>query len=240
MEIKSLIRDPKKIHACLKEVGDKLVAVRPVKILVPTRYEERGLAEIGMEVYIIGIYCIVTEDKYYGISMVNAMHRIEPFSTLVIKMDGEEYYEFSFRAGDVVFPSLNLVKVDTNVYKIYDEFFSKGNMPWFMGYEDMGHIFDTAKSHADANVGENPEVTELIVSFIARDVKDKTAYYRTQITSFEYLKTNPPFMIPLKNVTFAATNTVNKLAGSYLPEGIVSALVYPSTRPERIETLLRA
>lgn len=241
MEIKDLVRDASRVHACLEELADgKLVALKPLKILVPARYEERGLAEIGLETYICGFYCMVVEDKFYCVSSVCAMLKIEPFSTMPITMDGEEYYEFSFRAGDVVAPSTSLVKTDVIVYKLYDEFISKGNRPWFMDYADMGGMFDTAKYHADANVGENPEVTELIVSLIARTKDDKTTYYRTQVKDLSYLKTNPPAFIPLKSVIYAATNTVNKLAGSYLPEGVAAALVYPSERIERIEELLRA
>jgi hypothetical protein len=240
MEIKSLVRDAAKVHGALRELDDgKLVALKPLKILVPARYEERGLAEIGLETYICGMYCMVVEDKFYAVSSVCAMLRIEPFSTMTIKINGEEYFEFSFRAGDVVFHSTSLVKVDVLVYRLYDEFISKGNIPWYFGYEDMGRLFDTAKHHAGANVGENAEITELIVSFIARDKADKTKYYRTQVESLSYLKTNPPVFIPLKSVIYAATNTVNKLAGSYFSEGVSSALVYPAERTERIEELLR-
>lgn len=240
MEIKSLIRNAKKVQECLQELPDgRLVALKPLKIVVPTRFEDRGLAELGLDSYICGIYCMVVEDKYYAVSLVNAMIRIEPFSTLTIKINGEEHYEFSFRAGDTVFSSVTLVKTDTLVYRIYDEFISKGNIPWYLTYEDLGKLFDTAKKFADANVGENPEVTELIISLIARDATDRTKYYRTTIEDLNYLKSNPPAFIPLKSVIYAATNTTNKLAGSYFNEGVISALVTPSTREERLESLLR-
>ncbi len=113
-------------------------------------------------------------------------------------------------------------------------------MPWYLDYNDLGHIFDTASSHAGANVGTNPEVTELIVSIIARNSKDRTQYYRSCINSLEELKTNPPVFISMKSVPYAATNTTNKLAGSYFGEGVVSALVSPSEKRERIENLLLA
>jgi len=113
-------------------------------------------------------------------------------------------------------------------------------VPWYLDYNDLGHIFDTASSHAGANVGTNPEVTELIVSIIARNSKDRTQYYRSCINSLEELKTNPPVFISMKSVPYAATNTTNKLAGSYFGEGVVSALVSPSEKRERIENLLLA
>ena len=44
----------------------------------------------------------------------------------------------------------------------------------------------------------------------------------------------------MRSVIYAATNTLNKIAGSYMETGVVSALVSPSDREERIEILLKA
>jgi hypothetical protein len=126
------------------------------------------------------------------------------------------------------------------VYKIYDEIISKGRVPWYLGYLELGQIFDTAGYHAGANIGKNQEVTELIISMISRSEKDRNKYYRTTIQSLDELMTNRPAFIPLRSVQYAATNTTNKLAGSYFSDALVSALVNPSDRVERIESLLRA
>lgn len=240
MNPKQLIRDPAKIHAVLAELPDgRLVTKKEVKIYVPSRFDERGLASVGMETYIVGIYAIVIDDKYYGVSMVNAMCRIEPTSTVKVVFDEEEYYEFTFDAGSTVMATVHLVRTDTLVYKIYDEIISKGRVPWYLGYTELGKLFDTAKYHAGANIGANHEVTELIISMISRDPKDRVKYYRQTVKSIEDVEKNPPAFIPLRSVTYAATNTTNKLAGSYFNEGLVSALVSPADRVERIEELLR-
>lgn len=240
MDIKTLLRNPQKVHECLQELPNgSLVALKEVKIYTPVRFEERGLAEVGVDTYIVGVYAIVAEDKYYGISTVNAILRITPSSMLKIKIKGEDYFEFTFKPGATIIPSLNLIKNDIIVYKIYDEIISKGKVPWFLSYEDLGHIFDTAGYHAGTNIGNNNEVTELIISMIARDPNEKVKYYRTLLNTSEDLKTKSPAFIPLKSVIYAATNTTNKLAGSYFGTGVVSALVSPSERTERIEELLR-
>lgn len=239
MEIDKLIRDPERIKSCLQELPDEsLVAIKKCKIIIPTRFEERSLAEIGMDIFIVGIYAIITEDKYYAVSLVNTMIKITPTSIMKIKIKGVEHYEFTFDPGQVVMPRTNLVKDDILVYRIYDEIISKGKVPWYLTYDDLGHIFDTALSHAGANVGTNPEVTELIISIIARNGKDRTQYYRSSINSLDDIKTNPPVFISMKSVPYAATNTTNKLAGSYWSEGVVSSLISPSTKKERIETIL--
>lgn len=240
MDIDKLIRDPDRVKACLQELpeSESLVTTKGCKILTPTRFSERGLAEVGIDVFIVGIYAMVVEDKYYAVSLVNSMIRITPSSILKIKIKGVEYYEFTFDPGQVVMPRTNIVRDDILVYKIYDEIVSKGKVPWYLGYDELGHIFDTASSHGGANVGTSPEVTELIISIIARNSKDRTQYYRSAIKSLDELKTNPPVFISLKSVPYAATNTTNKLAGSYFGEGVVSALVSPSTKRERIENIL--
>lgn len=240
MNPKKLIRDASKVHACLKELEDgRMVTIKRCKIYIPARFAERGLASIGIETHIVGIYALVVEDTHYVVSMVNAMVRIEPSSTVKILIDEEEFYEFGFEPGSTVISSLMLVKNDQLVYRIYDEIIAKGRVPWYLGYTELGKLFDTAKYHAGANIGTNHEVTELIVSMIARDSKDRHRYYRTSVKSVEDMQKNPPVFIPLRSVTYAATNTTNKLAGSYFSEGLESALVSPADRVERIEGLLR-
>lgn len=239
MNIKNLVRDPSKIHEALQELDDfRVVAKQECKIYIPARFTERNLAELGVENYITGICAIVVGD-FYAVMNVCAMLKIEPAQTFKIRIQGDEYYEFYFPKGSTVISTTELVKKDTLVYRIYDEIISKGKVPWYLDYNDLGKIFDTAKLHGGANIGQNSEVTELIVSMIARDRNDKTKYYRTVITDLEDLKKNPPTYIPLRSVIYAATNTTNKLAGSYFATSTVSALVSPATRTERIEAILR-
>lgn len=240
MDISSLIRDAQRVQDALEELPDnRLVCKQQVKIYIPARYLERNLAYVGVDTYILGIYAMVVDDKYYAVSLVNAMMPLDPTETNRVKVDGDEYVEFVFMAGSTVIKDVVLVKTDSLVYKIYDEIFSNGQIPWYIGYEELGKIFDTAKYHAGANVGSNQEVTQLIASIVARNKNDRVQYYRNHIKSLDDLKTDPPFFVPLKSVTYSATNTVNKLGGSYMTEGVISSLVSPADRSERIERLLR-
>lgn len=239
MNIKGLVRDPSKIKEALQELDDfKVIAKQECRIYIPARFAERNLAELGVDNYITGI-CAIVVDNFYAVMNVCAMLKIEPVQTLKVRINGEDYYEFLFNKGSTVITTTELVKKDTLVYRIYDEIISKGKVPWYLDYNDLGKIFDTAKLHAGANIGQNSEVTELIVSMIARDRNDKTKYYRTVINDLDDLKKNPPSYIPLRSVIYAATNTTNKLAGSYFATSTVSALVSPASRTERIEGILR-
>jgi hypothetical protein len=240
MDRNQFVREPARVLAVLKELPDlRLVTTKPLKVYIPTRFAERGLAQIGIETHIVGIAMLVVEDKYSSILMVNAMMRIDPTSTVKVKMGEDEFYEFFFEPGSTFISSLELVKTDTLVYKIYDELFSKGRVPWYVTYSDLGKIFNTAREHAGANIGGNHEVTELLVSMIARNSSDRHQYYRQSIEKMADLIKNPPAFIPLRSVTYSATNTTNKLGGSYFHEGVVSALNSPAERVERLESLLR-
>lgn len=237
----SLTRDASRVTETLEELPDnRLVTKKGCKIYVPARFAEHDLAYLGVNNYIVGIYAIVVDDTYYGVSTVNAMINIDPTDTNKIKIEGEDYIEFVFAPGSTVFKSLDLVKIDVLTYKIYDEIFSKGRVPLYLDYNDLGGIFDTAKYHANANLGTTGEVTQLIASMISRDHDDKTKYYRTMINDLSDVRNKPPAFIPLRSVAYAATNTTTRLGGSYFDKGVVSALVNPSDRVERIESLLKA
>lgn len=239
MDINSLERNPSAVVSTLKELGNTLYVTRPTKVYLPVRFSERNLAQVGSEIYIIGIYAIVIDDKYWAVSLIDAMMKIEPTSYKIVSIDGDDYFEFYFEPNTVLCPNTELVKTDTLTYRIYDEIISKGKIPWYLSYLELGGIFDSAKYHAGTSVGSDREVTELIVSLIARDREDRTKYYRQTVKSLDDLKSRPPAFIPMRSVIYAATNTLNKIAGSYMESGVISALVSPSDRTEHIEELLR-
>lgn len=240
IDASKLKRNADAVHAVLRELpGNKLVTTKGCTIVIPARFAEKGLATIGIETQIIGIYAIIAPDGSYGVSMVNAMMKITPTSTNVVKYGDDEYYEFYFEPGSTVCPDLMLLKVDTLVFTIYDEIIAKGRVPWYLRYDDLAHLFDSAQYHAGAKIGENREITELIVSMISRDPRDRTKYYRQTVKALDDLQKRPPSFIPLRSVVYNATNTHTKIMGSYLKDGVVSALNNPSDRTERLEDLLR-
>lgn len=236
-----LTRNPEKVKACLKELpSGQLLVTESCKIQVPKRFEDRDLASIGNDTYIYGIYALILEDGSYTVSNIMAMVKINPFKILEVKIDEVSYYEFYFEANSIMVETTHLVRRNLLMFNVIDEFLFQGNVPWYIEYEDLGKILDTSEFHADSKVGQNFEVTELIASFLARVKENRVQYYRTSIEDYSDLKTNKPVFVALKSVFYSATNTLNKLAGSYFNDGVVSALVTPTQNVERIESLLRA
>lgn len=241
MDFLSLKRDANKVMSDLVTREDNSVVTKKgCNIYFPVRFTERFLAEVGVDNICIGLFAITLDDQYYSLLSVNAMLGLAPSSVNKTMHAGMEYYELVFDPGSVVIESLDLVQNDVVLYRLYDELFSKGKIPWYVGYEDLGNLYDTAKRFAGANVGDNPEVIQLLTSIVSRNKENRVEYYRTTINSREDLNKNPPTYIPLRSVFYAATNTTNKLAGSYFSDGVISALLTPSDRVETIESILRA
>lgn len=240
MKISEMVRDAKKVYAHLKETdGNELVAIKPVKVLIPARFPEYDLAIFEEEITILGMCAFVVEDKYYAVSMIPAMMRTEPTLINNIRIGDVDYIELSYDPGARVIANLNLVKVDSLLYRIYDEMIAKGRVPWYIGYEDLGRLFEHSKYHAGERVGSSPAIFEMIVAAICRSPEDVKNYYRQSVKSRSELTTNPPTVIPLRAVSYGATNTIAKLMGSHFNENVTSALVSPGERVEKVEQLLR-
>lgn len=239
MDIKHLKRDADKCREHLIELEDGSVVTNArCKIHIPERFAVKELAVIGSEVFVFGFFPIIVNDEYYCVNNTIAMMRICPTSTERVVVQGDPYYEFSFEPGDKVFYTTALVVTDTLTYYMYDEFVAKGNIPWYMNYFDIANMFETAREHADMNLGTR-SIIELIISTITRDPTDMTRLYRHVLQSPQYAETNPPVVIPFRSVSWNTSDTTSKLTGAYFDEGISSALVNESETVEMIEELYR-
>ena len=240
MDVRKLIRNPETVKGQLKKQADNTVITnRGCKIYIPARFAERNLADLGVDNYIVGMFAMTVDDTYYSFCNINALIQITPDSVTKINIEGEDYLEFVFMKGSTVIKNTFLVMNDILVFRIYDEFMSKGNIPWYMNYEDAGKMFETAGKHGGTSVGSSPEVVEMLIATIFRDAKDRNISLRTIINTREDLITKKFVTIPLRSVAYAASNTTNKLAGSYFSVGLTSALVNPTERTEKIEAILR-
>jgi hypothetical protein len=236
---KTFIRDSDSVKSKLVIKGDKLITTEPADIYVPLRFEVADLLTIAVDVKVIGLFPIVIDNKY-SLCNVNSMITITPSYFRKVEFDGDKYYQFHFEKNSILFGNINLIQSDAVIFSLFNELISKGNVPWYIEYEDYGNIFKTAKEYANSNIATNPELTQLLVAMQSRSRTNRSIYYHTSIKDYNYLKSNPPEFIPLKSVVFSATTTINKLAGSYFKDGVVSALANPTERVERLESILKA
>lgn len=240
MELANLNRNPEAVHKSLYTTKDNVLITKTgCKIYTPKRFLEQGLASIGTETYVVGIWAIVLENGDYGISLTNAMIPLTPTSTSQIVIGDEDYLEFYFEPGSSVIPNTMLIKSDVLVYLIYNEIIAKGKIPWFITYIDLHRLFDTADYHGNIKLAASHSILSMINAVIARDPEQRTVYYRQSVKEFRDVFTRPPEILAFDNIQFGATNLTAKFMGSYFDDSTTAGLVTPSERLEPIENILR-
>jgi len=234
MDISKLARDPEYIKSTLKQLpSGEYVTTTGCYIHVPDRYAERGLAQYGSQTYVYGVFAIIVGDKYSVFNLCG-MIKLNPNRVLKENISGVDYRVLEFTKDTVVILQNEVVKKDVLMFNIMDELMFKGKVPWFIGYDDLGSLLDTAKLHAGSNISSNLTVIELLISIMARDSKDLTKFYRVSKDH-----TTRPVILGLANVQLIAGNVLNKLAGSRMGDGLVSALVNQTEEVGQLERLLR-
>ena len=210
------------------------------KVVFPRRYLERDMAYIGDDVRSVGIFMISTAGAWALFSVV-AMVEMQPDSINYISHNGVDYVELVFDKGSRLFKSLEVVRQDVLVYRVYKEIISSGNVPFYMQLtpeiDDVSAVLDTALEYAGTSIGSQRPVTELITSLSARNPESLVEYFR-QLPDEVQAKTRPNF-IGLISAAYGATTTLSRLAGSYFDQGMVGSIVYPTEEISRQERLIR-
>ncbi len=240
MQSQQFIRDAARVRSAWKvTTKDEMVAVYPVKIYIPARYKQSDMAIFENEKSFMGIFAMVVDDSFYGTSLVSSFVRSEPTAINDVVIDDEDYIELYYEPGARIMTNINLPKVDSFLYRISDEFIAKGRVPWFMGYEDLGKLFENSGYYNGRQIGYNPQINEMVAATMCRSPDDIKTYFR-QRRSVESIGSDvKPTVIPLRAVSYGATNVIAKLMGPYFDENVTSALVSPGQRVENIERLLR-
>lgn len=240
IEISNLKRNPNVISEVVKLVDKALVAKKKCSIILPFRWLQAGLLEIGSTSYCATIFPIVNENNEYAVSNICTKMEITPSSIEIIRHDGKDHYVFSFDKGDVITPDINLVMDDTYSYSIYDEIIQKAKAPWFMNYNDVGRVMATSRSHSGVTLSGTNAIFELITATLSRNA-DMSKQYREVIKSLELTELNKHKRegVPLNSVVYATSNKMNKLMGGYIEDGLTSALTEEESPISGVEQLLR-
>ena len=234
------IRNANSVLSSLEIKGNSLFTKEKTRIHVPSKFFEKELGEIGSKTFIYGCFPIINEKNEYGVLNICGIVEINP--TRINKYSDEtdyEYTEFHFDENTVIIPILDIVKRNTVMYEVFDLFFAKGKIPWYLGYEDVCKLFDTSKEFADTNIGQNLELIEFFASIISRTKNDRMTYIRNSGNEYSDFSREKIDYVPIQSVQYSTKSTLNKIAGNYFKEGVVSALANHSDKVNPIETILR-
>lgn len=219
--------------------GKPVIAKKALKILFPTRFRDINLAIIGETSYVFGLFAVVVGEEYALINL-NCYLELGKAAISKAKYADGEYYVYSYEPGDIVIKTKEVVARSNLIFTAIDEFVFKGKVPWYMNYEDMGRLFSTAEEFAGTKAKLIPSVMEFLAAYIARKKDDRSKYIRDGATKYEDFDLSKIAWVPLRSVYWSAPGTVNKLSGAYFADGVVSALVNPSQKVEKVESILRA
>lgn len=235
------VRKPEVVLQHLKTTSSgQVITNQACKIQVPARFMDIGLGQIGSETFVMGYFALILDTLEYTVCNVAAIVELNPSKTITVLIDDVLYYEFYFEPGSVVINTTDLLRRSKLMFNIIDEFIFKGKVPWYLEYEDLGKLFDTAKSHGDSNVGESLETIEFIASIVTRHINDRTKPIRQLITEYKDIQRDYLQYVGMNSVFYSVNSTMNRLSGSYFSDGVTSSLVIPTDKVSTIESILRA
>lgn len=241
IDISKLIRNQSIISDLLHENDTVLVAKQKCAIIVPFRFLQAKLLDMGKRITLATVYPIVNAKGEYAVSNYCTAMELVCNDIRTTRHDGEDHYVFCYEKGDVICPNTHLIKDDNMSYLIYDEFVQKAKAPWYMSYKDIGLVMSTAKEMSGITLADTNAIFELIVAHLSRSKNDVSKFYRETIADLDpvTLQKNKLESVSLNSVTYANVNKMTKLMGGFVEDGLTSALVEERSAESGIELLLR-
>lgn len=213
-----LTRDKEYISSLIYKKGSEIKCKEKCVIEFPSWYFDREMGELGEHIHFYGIFAIIVGDKY-AVSAIPTMMTANPITITNIDRDGVNYTRLTFGKDDPLFDGDKVFNMTLLAYNFFDNFFMRIKKAWFMDPVALHKAMTNTVKYAGSAIGVNPITNELIVSEVTRSSKDLDVRYRL-------VNNKGPFeFVSLTDRFHSVDNTISKLTGSYLQEGIISALV---------------
>lgn len=239
LQSKQFKRNPAAIKNAIKVAGNITTATQPLRIMFAARYINRKLALLDHNIQVVSIYALINEKNEYAVINAPIFQTLTPSNILDVSVDDKLYKMLYFNQGGVIIPNNRLIVRDSFLYDLFDELFVKGNVPWYLGYEDLSNIFLLSKQYANSKIGNDPLAFEILSSIVTRSSNDKKVYFRHMLTENNVNKLHPVY-IGLNNPYYSFDNTGAKLIGSRFGDGINVAIVEPEKKTSATSDILRA
>ena len=224
-------RDAEFIKSQMYVKDNKLYCKSKTIIEFPKFYEGKNLLEMSKLTSVYGVFCTIVNDKY-SVSLIPAMITTQPLIVDEVEKNDMEYYQFLYAKDSVLIDNLTVIKNKLLSYEIFNNLFMLNKMAWFLEYEDLVRLMDNLPRYADSGIGDNPISNEVIVSFVTRYKNDPMVFHRNKLKE-------PYMYVDLNDVYYSAKSTLNKIAGNYFNEGLISAINMKETTPTALEKLVR-
>lgn len=238
--MQSLTRSPDLAKRYFIETPDgKMVTKKECRIIFPETWVGRELAWVEGDIRVTTKFMVLIDNEYC-ISNECAYMPLTPDSVSSVIIDDVKCYELFFDKGSVVCPNLDLVVNNNILYYIFDEFISKGRVPPYFEYEDLGKMYLNSNFHTGVTLASNNTILEMVVASISRSSDDGMLHWRYKGKKLAESVKDKPFYISFTSPVYMASNTLSKISGAYFTNGLTSALTTKSEVTEPLEMLVRA
>lgn len=226
-----LKRDKDFVQSTIQKKEDGYYTTKKTIIEFPKWYESKGLYEISDNTFLYGIFAMIVDDKY-SVSRIPTIMNTTPLMVKEVERDGEVYIQLIYGPGDKIINGQNVLMQPFLSYEFFNGFFFLAKVPWFVDYEDLVFMMDNTTKYAGNNLGSNSVGNEVISAFISRQQSNKTKFFRSEPKGH-------PYFVGLMDVRYSALSTINKQAGNYPEESLVSALINKEAKPTTLENHVR-
>lgn len=231
---------PDRVGKAVAIVGSQMIANEPIGIYIPYRYIGKKLAMISEKFTTVAIVGIKTDDDHYCAHVIPGYFNLEgDIESAVI--NGDEFMVIRYDKGDLIVDDVTIVAKSSIAFLIYEGFYGAGYCPWFLNYDNYSRLLSLAKDYADIDLSPTNVSLEMTVSSMAKFSGDQTQQFRSKLgVQFNIDKDQKDVaFVPLENIIFGTTNFTSRMNGAYLNHGILASLTSPSTKPEKLEEILR-
>jgi len=234
LDITKLKRDVEAINKKIVVKDNLTIAKGKMRILIPEKFIQGGLAFITDVIKTISVYVIIDDKDNYAVANIPISTVLTPSSIENIDVNGTTYIMAIYEDGDTLYDTNDLVEDDGVLFSMFNYFIMGGYVPFYMDYEDLGNLMVKSKEYTGRDIGSNPITLEILASIVARDSQQQDLYYRLSKMN------NPPVYKGLNNQFHVFDNTTSKLVGSYFSDGVVTSLVDKSLESTNIEEIIKA
>ena len=226
-----LKRDKDYVRSTITKKDDGYYTTKKTIIEFPKWYETKGLYEISDNTFVYGIFAMIVDDKY-SVARIPTVINTTPLMVKEVERDGEVYIQLIYGPGDRIINGEKVLMQPFLSYEYFNGFYMLAKVPWFIDYEDLVFTMDNTTKYAGNNLGSNTVGNEVLATFISRQQENKHAFFRTD-------PKGKPYFVGLMDVRFSALSTINKQAGNYPEESLVSALINKEKKPTTLENHVR-
>lgn len=234
-------RNPEVIKSYFKVIKDITICTKELKVIFPERFITKEFVFMGSTVRALNIFAIVDEDNNYAVAMAPIFIELAPYNVSDVMIDNDLNKVLHFRKDDVFIVNNTCVITDGFIYDLFDEFYVKGNIPWFMNYSDVSKILLESKKYAGSNIGDNPLTFEILAANISRTREDKNEFIRHHLPNgkIDVEKLDVAY-VGLNNIYYSFDSTGASLFGGYAKSGMVKSLVNPEETSTTTMDILRS